>query len=182
MLFIGYTTKGNIESLDIIDLYENNYVIKDNETVILAIDIKPSKDSHRVYAMFKWDDFNGSNMVEMHRIIKMKVDETISFFSETIGLINNNFPTLIYQDVLNILKHNNGNISISELDSAKVLTKEYNIPITIEHEISNSNWHVIVGNFVTYTVDNEYAAQRIYQLIVKDLANFIHFRWSTIKL
>lgn len=34
MLFIGYTTKGNIESLDIIDLYENNYVIKDNETVI----------------------------------------------------------------------------------------------------------------------------------------------------
>ena len=177
MEFVGYTCK---EMLDVVNSVYNvgeNCVIKDSGHFKLAIKM-PKCNGVQIYALFVWNEFE-EVCDEIRRItIQSKTEETIRFFQETTGIINDFIPRLLYHEVQTILRLNNGRIERYEENNSTKIMKENRIITTMEYDSLKNIWCVKISNVVTFTFDNENSALRVYGLITKDLSNFISFRWG----
>ena len=178
MEFVGYTSKEMLDVAEEVYIYKDNHVINDDEHFKLAIKM-PQCNRVENYALFIWEEFDNCNDDERNRIIQLKSEETIRFFQETIGIINNYIPTLLYHEVQTIVRLNNGTIErYIENNNTDVLQYENTIDISVECDYRRNKWLVKVKGVVTFTFDNETSARRVYQLIKKDLSNFTIFRWG----
>ena len=175
MEFLGYTTIGMIGTAHIVYTNNGNYVINDGGHFKLAIRI-PQCNKVEKYALFLWDEFVDDNDEERNRIIQLKAEETIRFFQETVGVINNHIPTLIYNEVSTILKHNEGKVA----DSQETLNTEiisYEGGISLEYDFGRNVWYVHLKGIMSIMLNNESSARRVCQLLLKDISNYIRFRW-----
>ena len=178
MEFVGYTSRQMLDIAEEVYIYNGNHVINDGGYYKLAIRM-PQCNRVENYALFIWDEFDNCNDDERNRIIQLKSEETIRFFQETIGIINNYIPTLLYHEVQTIVRLNNGTIErYIEDNNTDVLQHENVIGISVERDNRRNVWRVKVKNIVTFTFDNETSARRVYQIIKKDLSNFALFRWG----
>jgi len=178
MEFVGYTSKEMLDTAETIYACNGNYVINDGEHFKLAIKM-PQCNSVETYALYLWDEFANGSDKERDLAIQSKKEETIRFFQETTGLINNYIPTLLYHEVQTIVRLNNGTIErYIENNKTDVLQYENVIDICVERDCRRNVWLVKVKGIVTFTFDNEMSARRVYQIIKKDLSNFVLFRWG----
>ena len=178
MEFVGYTSRGMLDVAEEIYRYNENYVINDNGHFKLAIRM-PQCNKVENYALFLWDEFANGNDDERNRIIQLKTEETIRFFQETVSIINNYIPTLLYHEVQTIVHLNNGTVErYIEDNNTDVLQHENVVDISVERDYRRNIWLVKLKGFVIFTFDNEASARRVYQIVKRDLFNFTIFRWG----
>lgn len=175
MEFVGYSVGEMVGVAHIIRAYNDNYVINDGGQTKLAIRL-PSNNK-ALFALFLWSEYNGENNEAIRNIIQSKAEETIRFFQETTAVINDYLPRLIYNDVLLILRQNNGNVGrYQNNQDTDVLFNEG--AISLEHDYRKDRWCVNVRKVVTFSLDNENSARRVYSLISRDIQNYLLFRWG----
>lgn len=178
MEFVGYISKEMLVGVEVVYHYNFNYVIKDDGHFNLAIKM-PSCNRVDNYALFLWDEFANDTDEERNRTIQSKKEETIRFFQETTGIINYYIPTLLYHEVQTIVRLNNGTVErYVENNNTDVLQYENVIGISVERDYRRNVWFVKVKGVVTFTFDNETSAISVFQIIKKDLSNYVMFRWS----
>jgi len=49
---------------------------------------------------------------------------------------------------------------------------------SLEYDVRRHIWLVNVGRIVTFSLGNENSARQVYQLITRDILNYISFRWG----
>ena len=176
MEFVGYSVGEMVGVAHIIHAYNGNYVITDAGQTKLAIRLPLCNNVQR-FALFLWNDYNNENADVMNEMIQAKADETISFFQETTAVINDYLPRLIYNDVMLILRQNNGNVERyqNNQDTDVILNED---GVSLEHDYRRDRWCVNVRRVVTFLLDNENSARRVYRLISKDILNYLSFRWG----
>ena len=173
MEFVGYTVGELVGVANIIRAYDGNYVFDDGGRTKLAIRL-PS-NNNTLFALFLCNEYNGDNEA-IRTIIQSKAEETVRFFQETTAVINDYIPRLIYGDVMNILNQNNGNIREFQNNMGTDIVQNENV-ICLEHDLRRGIWYVNIGKILSFVIGNENSARRIYQLISRDISNYIRFRW-----
>ena len=119
----------------------------------------------------------GKGSKSKERIGSEDVEETIRFFQETTALINDHFPRFVYNDVMNIVRLNNGTIGrFQNNPNTDIRVRENGN--SLEYDVRRHIWLVNVGRIVTFSLGNENSARQVYQLITRDIQNYISFRWG----
>lgn len=181
MKFIGYTVGGMIDVAEEVYRCNSNYVIIDEGHYKLAIRM-PKCNGVETFALFLYDEFADGNDDERKSIIQSKAEETIRFFQETTGVINNYIPTLLYHDIQTIVRLNNGTVEhYMEDNNTEILESENVICISEGRDDARNNFFVKIKGVVTFTFDNENSARRVYRMIKKDFSNFSLFRWGALQ-
>ena len=175
MEFVGYTVGELVGVANIIRAYDDNYVINDDGHTKLAIRL-PS-NNNALFALYIWDEYEGENVEAMRIVVQRKAEETIRFFQETTALINDHIPRFVYNDVMNIVKLNNGTIGRFQNNPNTDIRERQNSN-SLEYDVRRHIWLVNVGRIVTFSLGNENSARQVYQLITRDILNYISFRWG----
>ena len=175
MEFVGYISNNMLDIADIIYHCNENCVINEDEHFKLAIKM-PQCNMVEICALYVWNEFANISNEDRDRAIRSKAEETIRFFQETTAVINDYIPRLIYNDVMTILRQNNGTIGAYQHNQdTDTLLRDNDV--SLECDSRRGVWFVNVRNIVTFSLDNENSAQRVYQLVSKDILNYICFRW-----
>ena len=173
MEFVGYTTEQMLDLVDTIFIHNENYVFNDGGRVKLAIRIP----FNQIYALFVWNDFNTEDEHRNRQLIQSKKEETVRFFQETTGVIYDYLPRLIYHDVITILRVNDGAVvRYQNNPNTDIILNENGI--SLEYDATRGLWFVKIRNVVSFSLNNENSARRIYQLVLRDISNYLSFRWG----
>ena len=174
MEFVGYSSKEMLNVEETIYIYKENYVINDNGNLLLAIKM-PKCNMVETYALFAWNEFANSSDEERNEAIGLKAEEAIRYFQETTAVIYGFLPRLICHDVMTILKLDCGSVGRcpNHTDTTILLNEN---GISLEHDFRRNIWLVNISNIVSFSLNNKNSAERIYQLVSKDISNYINFR------
>ena len=159
--------------MDTIFIHNENYVFNDGGRIKLAIRMPFTQ----TYALFVWNDFNTEDEHRNRQIIQSKKEETVRFFQETTGVIYDYLPRLIYHDVMAILRANGGTVSAYQNNIDTDIIENEN-GVSLEHKLNENTWLVNIRNIVSFSLNNENSAKRIYQLVLRDISNYLSFRWG----
>ncbi len=176
MEFVGYYHGEMVGVAHIIHTYNRNYVITDGGQTKLAIRL-PLCNNAQHFALFLWNDFNIENTDTMNEMIQSKAEETITFFQETTAVIYDHLPRHIYHDVMTILRINNGTVRTYQNNPNTDIRLNEN-GISLEHDIRYNRWCVNVRRVVTFSFETENSARQVYNLISRDVLNYLSFRWG----
>ena len=173
MEFTGYTNKTMIDLTDKIYSYKENYVFNDDEHIKLAIKLPDN-----YYSLYIWDEYSNLDTEDVDSIIESKSKETIRLFQETIGLYNTRFPTSIYKEVNTIIRINGIPEVLSGNNYTETVKEECGV--SLMHDFLNNSWLVRIGKIVNYPLNNEKSARKVFDLIVKDISNYICYKWKRV--
>lgn len=177
MKFIHYISPSIVDSFD--SLFETDeYVVYLNDTQhYLAVKI-----NNDVYAVFLWDNFELLHENDMLSTAKLQMAEAKLIYQDTLQVVFDKFPKTIKNEVFMLVHTYHSNRPYDRYDSQEVIDKQinphgYNI-VKLYSNSNNDNWWVFLCEKLLFSLNNEKAAKRIYQLILSDSLSLIQERWK----
>ena len=174
MRFITFISKVMLtttEKEDIIKKTEDYALYRNNETIYLAIDLPHSDNC----ALYRWDNYNNVGKDNVRAIVMDKVKEVVTIYQNSIGLMTSICPNTIHKECEDILECNKSELEYQNNEYTEILLSP--TLISLEQDFRQGVWFVQIGN-KRYSLSNENAARSLYQLIQKDIDNFLRMRWS----
>ena len=169
MVFVSYLPTEIVVSYSPVFVIENDFVYEDNGTFFLCIQI-----NQNVYAKYAWNEYDTLAEKEKIEMYKIKHDEAIRMYQNTIQVVFDTFPRTIRDDVYCLIHRYNANSLIGSQERITIVDYGFVKLIT---NLNKSLWEIYIYSQLFCCITNEKAARQIFLSITKDCENLIKGRW-----